>query len=60
VPYITPVFLQQEYHTMSRKCAYLTIVKVYARFKETDQRKDCRRLAGVGLLIPPKNNPTEF
>jgi hypothetical protein len=39
---------------MSRKCAYLAIVKVYALFKGTCQGRDGYCLAEVGLLSPEK------
>jgi hypothetical protein len=39
---------------MSRKCAYLTIIKVNALFKGTYQGRDGCCLAEVGLLSPEK------
>jgi|GEM_PF-1374134 len=45
---------------MSRKCAYLTIVKVYMPFEEGGPGKDLCCLAGVGLIASRKNNPTIF
>jgi len=45
---------------MSRKCAYLTIVKVFALCKQTAQGRDGSSLTDVGLLSPEKTIPVNF